>query len=120
MSLAVNSLVFSIALTTHIGYDGDYNNVIPHLKYKGDEYSYGVFVNSEGSLSAYGGLELDTDRWTTEFGLTTGYQAYPIVPYIRSTYRINDGTKIFFTPAPEAGDDIFTTGLVIGIEYRIK
>ena len=47
-----------LALSMHIGLEGDYNNVHPHARCTVDNSIAGVYYNSEDRISAYVGKEL--------------------------------------------------------------
>mgnify|MGYP003625219278 FL=1 len=94
-----------LALSMHIGLEGDYNSIHPHARCQKDSLISGVYYNSEDKISAYVGIE--KDGW--ELGLVTGYTYNNVVPMIR--YKKNNW---FITPAIEKSGK---KGLVIGIEF---
>lgn len=103
------SLVFSIALSTHIGFEGDFNNVHPRITYKDQDYITGVYYNSESQLSLFFGKEYTIEEFTLETGVVTGYSDFSPAPMI----KLNRGI-FFIAPAASNGDP----GIVTGIEVK--
>ena len=46
-----------LALSMHIGLEGDYNSIHPHARCQKDSLISGVYYNSEDKISAYVGIE---------------------------------------------------------------
>ena len=101
----MSCLSLMLAISMHIGLEGDYNNIHPHARCQVDSMISGVYYNSEEKVSAYIGLE--HEGW--EVGLVTGYTYADVVPMIR--YKKNNW---FITPAIESNG---RKGLVIGLEF---
>ena len=101
----MSCLSLMLAISMHIGLEGDYNNIHPHARCQVDSMISGVYYNSEDKVSAYIGLE--HEGW--EVGLVTGYTYADVVPMIR--YKKNNW---FITPAIESNG---RKGLVIGLEF---
>ena len=57
-SLGVCSVV--LGLTAHVGFKSDYNFVHPSYKCQSEKIMYGVYLNSEGSLSSFLGKEINS------------------------------------------------------------
>ena len=96
-----------VAVSMHIGLEGDYNNIHPHARCTVDNTIAGVYYNSESKVSAYIGHKFGN----LEVGLVTGYSSYDIAPMIR---YINNGW--FVAPAYETSGNI---GLTIGYEFKL-
>ena len=109
----MSCLSLLVALSLHIGLEGDYNSVHPHGRCTIDNWITGAYYNSEENVSVYVGKIIpDIDRgWDLEVGLVTGYSGGDIVPMIR---YINDGW--FVAPAYETSGNI---GLAIGYEFKL-
>ena len=101
----MNCLSLMLAISMHIGLEGDYNNIHPHARCQQDALISGVYYNSEENISAYIGLE--HNGW--EVGLVTGYTYADVVPMIR--YKKDNW---FITPVVESGGN---KGIVIGLEF---
>ena len=101
----MSCLSLMLAISMHIGLEGDYNNIHPHARCQQDALISGVYYNSEENISAYVGLE--HNGW--EVGLVTGYTYSDVVPMIR--YKKDNW---FITPAYEKNG---TLGRVIGLEF---
>ena len=118
----MEQFIWALALSTHIGLDGSYNQVHPHVRFIEDGAIAGVYYNSMERLSLYGGYRLEpTDNAGIEFAIVTGYDEFgPIAPYLRGTYDIGDRTRLFASTAFEKSGDIVNPGAVLGIEFVIK
>ena len=101
----MSCLSLMLAISMHIGLEGDYNNIHPHARCQQDALISGVYYNSEENISAYVGLE--HNGW--EVGLVTGYTYSDVVPMIR--YKKDNW---FITPAVESNG---SKGIVIGLEF---
>ena len=101
----MSCLSLMLAVSMHIGLEGDYNAIHPHARCQKDALISGVYYNSEEKVSAYIGLE--HEGW--EVGLVTGYTYADVVPMIR--YKKNNW---FITPAIESNG---SKGIVIGLEF---
>jgi len=104
-------VLLGLALSLHLGLEGDYNSVHPHLRLQNNNLIAGAYYNSEYTTSYYGGLAFENDRWNYEVGVVSGYDS-KLYPFFRSTYNLNDNTIAYITPAIE-GNRI---GLVVGVE----
>jgi hypothetical protein len=109
-------LVYGIALSFHLGMDDNYNNLHPHIRLQNDDFIAGAYYNSENALSAYAGIELGHGKWNHEFGVVSGYNESAIIPFVRTTYDLNDNTIGYITPGFEDNN----VGIVLGIEFQIK
>lgn len=108
-------LSLAIAVTAHLGLEGDYNSVHPHVRLSHDHFIAGAYYNSERHVSAYAGLRGNRGPWFIEGGLVTGYSGGTVVPYSRFGYDF-DRVTIFAAPAYETKAD--RSGAVIGLEWR--
>jgi len=101
----MSCLSLMLAISMHLGLEGDYNAIHPHARCQKDALISGVYYNSEEKISAYIGLE--HEGW--EVGLVTGYTYADVVPMIR--YKKDNW---FIAPAIESNG---RKGLVIGLEF---
>ena len=118
----MNNFILSLALTTHLGFDGNPEAIHPHLQYVKDDKIAGLFVNSENSVSAYYGFKKTYGKNSIDFSLVTGYDAEPLLPYIRINLAVNTNFSLFVTPAVElydTGTEVERNiGVVIGLEFK--
>jgi hypothetical protein len=112
--------IFGLALSAHLGLEGSFNGLHPHVRFYEDGAIAGAYYNSVDRISFYGGYRLEpTDRLGVEFSLVTGYPAYgELAPMVRGTYDINDNVRMFAAPALEIYDEN-NIGAVLGIEFLI-
>ena len=94
-----------LAVSTHLGLEGDYNNIHPHARCTVDNWITGAYYNSERTVSYYIGQQYGN----LEVGLVTGYSSYDVLPMIR---YIKNGW--FVAPAYEKSDNRY--GITIGYE----
>ena len=97
-----------LALSMHVGLEGNYNSVHPHARCTTDNWVTGAYYNSEKNMSYYVAKTISN----FEIGLVTGYNSYDVLPMIR---YINDGW--FVAPSYEKSNNL---GLTVGYEYTIK
>ena len=110
----MSCLEILVAITLHLGLEGDYNNVHPHGRCTIDNWIAGAYYNSEENVSVYVGKIIpNVDyNWDLEIGLVTGYSGMDVAPMIR---YINDGWFVSPTYESSFGGNI---GLAIGYEFK--
>ena len=104
-------LALSIALSLHLGFEGDYNSFHPHLRYTNNNMIAGVYYNSESKISPYAGYRLEYNDFGVELGAVGNYSDADIAPYARGTYK-----NFFVAPGLEEGK----VGIVFGIELPLQ
>lgn len=106
----MDSIILSIALSSHLGMSGDFNNIHPRITYKTDQdYIIGTYYNSESQPSVFVGKIIDYKSITVETGLVSGYTGYKIVPMVKANY------DNFFVAPGYANND---AGLILGYEVK--
>ena len=103
-------ILTSLALSLHLGMEGDYNAFHPHIRIQEQQYVAGVYFNSEEELSPYAGYRFEYNDFGLEVGAVGNYAVAPVLPYVRGTYK-----NFFITP----GAEIAGVGIVVGIEIPI-
>ena len=91
----MSCLSLLLAASIHVGLEGDYQNVHPHVRCE-VEHSDNLLAN------------VDTSR--VEVGLVTGYSSYSLLPMVRVTYD-----KWYISPAYETDN----WGIVLGWETKL-
>ena len=114
-------LLWAIAVSGHLGMEGDHNSIHPHIRLFKDGYIAGAYYNSEDTISAYAGYRLEPiNQAGIEIGLATGYSAFDIVaPFARGTYDVGN-TRFFVVPGFENHKNKTNIGVVIGVELQLK
>ena len=108
----MNCLSLLLALSLHIGLEGDYNSIHPHVRCDISNTIAGVYYNSEKNISLYAGKKILIYNAELEIGLVTGYSGAKIAPML----RIKKGNW-FISPAYETkGNNV---GIVFGYEFRL-
>lgn len=111
-------ILWAIALSSHLGLEGDYNNIHPHIRLEENSFITGAYYNSEERVSMYAGFRFEPiDNAGIELGLVNGYPALGgVIPYARGTYDLGNA-RLFIAPGGEVRRGETTIGAVIGIEY---
>ena len=106
----LDNLIFSLALSTHIGLSGDFANLHPHVQYQlPDNYITGVYHNSDKRAGIYFGKRTTYKQVNIEYGLAHGYKCIDIAPMMKVNYG-----NVFVAPAATEDD----VGLVAGYEVK--
>lgn len=104
----LKEIILSLALSNHVGFDNNYNEIHPHIRFKTDNTVSGAFYNSERTISFYTGKEFTFDTFTVDMGIVTGYDNATILPMI-----VIKKDNFFIMPGAENK----TIGLVLGYEH---
>lgn len=109
-------LSLGMALSQHM-LPGDWNERHPYVRYETPKgWAAGAFRNSEGDLSLTGGRVFrNDDGWFLDMGLATGYEAAPVVPFVRGGYE-KGPARVFVAPAATKNGDI---GGLFGLEIDL-
>jgi hypothetical protein len=97
-----------LAVSAHLGLDGDYNSVHPHVRCTTDSWITGAYYNSERNMSYYVAKTISK----FEIGLVSGYSSYNVLQMIR---YINN--RWFVAPSYEKSNNL---GLTVGYEIKFK
>jgi len=113
--------IWALALSSHLGMAGDYNEIHPHVRFIEDEYIAGAYHNSVDNISLYAGKRFEMGSSIgIELAAVTGYELeYPVTPYVRGTYDLGD-FRLFVAPSGEQIDGETNIGVVLGIELRFN
>lgn len=109
-------ILLGLALTTHLGFGNDYNQIHPHIRLQNDSFIAGSYYNSEENVSIYAGKRIEKERWGYEFGLVSGYGSSEIIPFFRSTYSVSHKINLFASPGYETKNNETSLGIVFGVE----
>ena len=111
--------ILALALTSHLGLAGDYNEINPSIQLRFDEgFVAGAHYNSESTVSLYAGFRGEYQDFFYEVGVVTGYENADVMPYGRVGYDLGDNYSVFVAPAIEVDAyDNYTVGAVIGLEF---
>ena len=118
----MNCFSLLVALSLHIGLEGDYNNIHPHVRCDiNNNTIVGAYYNSEKNISFYVGKKIPMYYLGTshqiynvelEVGLVTGYSGADIAPML----LVKKGNW-FMSPAYETTSN--NVGLVFGYEFKL-
>jgi hypothetical protein len=106
------SLTLCLAFSAHIALPGEWNEIHPCISYREDAFIAGAYLNSEGKVSAYAGVELRSDDLFMELGAVTGYSGADVLPFVRGGVEFENGNRLFVAPAYSDGE----VGAVVGFE----
>jgi len=116
----MNCLSLLLALSLHMGLEGDYNNIHPHVRCDINNTIAGAYYNSEENVSFYVGKKIpmyylgtlhQMNNVEVEVGLVTGYSGAKIAPML----RVKKGNW-FMSPTYETMSN--NVGVVFGYEFR--
>jgi hypothetical protein len=120
MGITSMDIIWALALSTHLGMQGSYNETHPHVRLEDNGYIAGAYYNSMERMSLYAGHRFESGNAGLELALVTGYDEFgAIAPYVRGTYDIGN-TRVFVAPTGEKWYGETNIGAVIGIEIQIK
>ena len=109
----MSCLSLLVALSLHMGLEGDYNNIHPHVRCDINNNTIaGAYYNSEENISFYVGKKIPMYNIELEVGLVTGYSGADIVPML----RVKKGNW-FLSPAYETTSN--NVGIVFGYEFKL-
>jgi len=112
-------LIFAIALSQHLGMEGNYNAIHPHVQLQHDSgFVAGAYLNSETRISPYLGWRFENGPAFLELGAVAGYSAIKVAPYARAGYEFGINYEVFAAPAFESVKGKTRFGLVVGLAYR--
>ena len=106
----MESISLGLALSLHLGFEGEYNSIHPHLRYTQESFIAGAYYNSESNISPYVGYRFEYNDFGLELGAVGNYSDADIMPFAKGSYK-----QFFVTPGIE-GDNI---GIVFGIELPL-
>ena len=104
------NLIFSIAVSTHLGLAGDFASIHPHVQYKSpDDYITGGYHNSDKRTGIYFGKRTTYKQLSVEYGVVHGYKEWDVAPMLKINYG-----ALFVAPAATKDD----FGIVAGYEVK--
>ena len=114
-------ILYGLALSLHLGLEGDYNSIHPHVRLTQDNYIAGAYYNSIDNLSVYAGKRWEYGDFGLEATVVTGYDEFGIIiPMARATYDLSDNHTIFVAPAGETYNNVSSLGIVVGLEFTLN
>jgi hypothetical protein len=125
--MVMDCLSLLLTLTLHVGMTGEFNGINPHVRCDIDNYSTGIYYNSEKNISFYVSRNVRLPESEIEIGLVTGYTDANLMPLIR--WKKNNwfiapiyATTWYYTEYPDRtswfkGEK--DTGILIGYEMKI-
>lgn len=108
-------IVLSMILTSHIGWEGNFNDVHPMISYEGNGYSIGAFRNSLNHTSAFVSKTTRFDDFSVQYGVANNYN-HRVVPMLVFRKPVADHVNFVFVPSYDTTKK--TPAAVIGLEAR--
>lgn len=105
---------WGVALSAHF-LAGEFNPVHPFVRYEDAPFVAGAFLNSESNLSFAAGVSFGEPCWT-EVGLSTGYAAAPVLPFVRFGCQVSEKAHLVAFPAYNVTTN--QVGAVFALELR--
>lgn len=111
-------ILLGLAVSQHLNFQNDYNEIHPHVRLFYDGYIAGAYYNSVENISPYAGYRFEHNGLGLEVGVVGGYPAFGVaVPYVRGTYDLNDNVVFFVAPSGEVNRNTTNIGIVAGVEF---
>lgn len=109
-------LILSLALTSHLGWDGNFNDVHPTLTYKYNDYAVGIFRNSLNHTSTFiSKIKTFDNGVSVQYGLAGNYKNKTI-PMLVVRKSIAEHANLMFMPSYDPVKNKPTA--VIGVEFQ--
>ena len=110
------SILIGLALSSHLGFSEDYNEVHPNITCTGDLVNITTYQNSEDKMSVAGYYRHNlTDNISVDAGIVSGYEAAPVIPMASLNYHWNDIT-FQIMPGIENNEPV---GAVIAVNFTL-
>ena len=110
-------ILLGLAVSQHLNFQQDYNEIHPHIRLEHDGYIAGAYYNSVEEISPYAGYRFEHNGLGLEVGIVGGYPAFGVaVPYLRGTYDLTDNIRAFAAPSGEVNGNTTDIGIVAGVE----
>ena len=123
----MSCISFLLTLSLHLGMEAGFNEINPHLRCDINNYSTGIYYNSEKNVSFYVSRDFSIRESEIEIGLVTGYRDANIIPLMRwkkNNWFIapTNGRTWYYTEYPDRivwfkGEKDY--GVIIGYDYKI-
>ena len=121
-------LSFLLTLSLHLGMQSGFNEINPHIRCEVENYSTGMYYNSEKKISFYVSRDFSIRESEIEVGLATGYRDSNVIPIIR--WKKNNwfiapmyGNTWYYTIYPDRPTVWFKGekdyGVIIGYDFKI-
>ena len=124
----MNCLSYLLTLSLHLGMQAGFNEINPHIRCDVNNYSTGIYYNSEKNISFYVSRDFSIRESEIEIGLVTGYRDINVMPLIR--WKKNNwfiaptygGRTWYYTEYPDRtvwfkGEKDY--GIIIGYDFKI-
>ena len=108
-------IVLSMILTSHIGWEGNFNDVHPMISYERNGYSIGAFRNSLNHTSAFVSKTSQWNDISVQYGAATNYNNRT-VPMLVFRKPVADHVNFVFVPSYDTAKR--TPAAVVGLEVR--
>ena len=124
----MNCISILLTLSLHLGMQAGFNEVNPHIRCDVENYSTGMYYNSEKNISFYMSQNLKIRESEIEIGLVTGYRDANVIPIVR--WKKNNwfiapmyGRTWYYTEYPNRPTVWFKGekdyGVIIGYDIKI-
>ena len=113
----MNCLSIALAISLHLGLEGDYNPKHPHARCDVNNTVAGIYYNSEENISGYVGYQFQMPHdielelgWVTGYNMDNKYNISPMFRIVKDNW--------FITPAYETNPDE-KWGITLGYEFSL-
>ena len=124
----MNCISILLTLSLHLGMQAGFNEINPHIRCEVENYSTGMYYNSEKNISFYMSRDFSIRESEIEIGLATGYRDNSVIPIVR--WKKNNwfiapmyGRTWYYTEYTDRPTVWFKGekdyGVIIGYEFKI-
>ena len=124
----MNCISILLTLSLHLGMQAGFNEINPHIRCEVENYSTGMYYNSEKNISFYMSRDFSIRESEIEIGLATGYRDANVIPIVR--WKKNNwfiapmyGRTWYYTEYTDRPTLWFKgekdIGVIIGYEFKI-
>jgi len=124
----MNCISILLTLSLHLGMQAGFNEINPHIRCEVENYSTGMYYNSEKNISFYMSRDFSIRESEIEIGLATGYRDANVIPIVR--WKKNNwfiapmyGRTWYYTEYTDRPTVWFKGekdyGVIIGYEFKI-
>lgn len=113
--------LLSLALSMHLGTEGNFNEVHPHFRVKNNHIVSGLYLNSMNNAAGYLGVNFEKNKFYVDLGVTLAPSDIDVFkPWLRAGYKFNDHINVFTAPVLEYNiNDNLNSGGLIAIEFTL-
>ena len=111
----IEGLILSVALTSHIGWTGNFNDIHPTIAYEYNSYVVGAFRNSLYRTSLFASKIDRFDSFSVQYGIANNYEN-KVTPMLILRKPVIDHVNFMLVPSYDKTTK--TAAMVLGLEFN--